>query len=66
MSALRKPRRIGDRYINDKDRNDMRARIEAIFKIALLNNVQVLILGALGCGVYNNPPGEIISIFQDW
>lgn len=64
LPALRKPRRIGERYVNEKDREIMRARIDAIFKIALLNNIQVLILGALGCGAYDNPPGEIISIFQ--
>ena len=37
-----------------------------IFRIAHINNFNTLILGALGCGAYNNPPLEVIKIFNHY
>jgi len=40
-------------------------KIKTIFNIALDNNQKVLILGAFGCGVFNNPPLVMAQLFLD-
>lgn len=40
-------------------------RIEKIFKIAIVNDVEVLILGAFGCGAFCNPPEVVAKAFYD-
>lgn len=40
--------------------------IENIFKIALFYKHDVLVLGAIGCGAYHNPPEEIADIFSKY
>jgi uncharacterized protein (TIGR02452 family) len=44
----------------------MRITIENIFRVAYLHKKETLILGALGCGVYRNPPQIIISLFNEF
>ena len=39
-------------------------KIETLFKFAIYNGNTNLVLGALGCGVFQNPPNEIIEIFN--
>lgn len=39
-------------------------RIESVFKIAILNNVDCLILGAFGTGVYKNNVFTVASVFD--
>jgi uncharacterized protein (TIGR02452 family) len=38
--------------------------LECVFKSALLHGKDTLILGAIGCGAYRNPPFDIIRIFN--
>lgn len=63
ISALNNPKQINgimrkpDYYLTFK-------KIESIFKYALLNGNENLVLGALGCGVFRNPPLQIIEIFN--
>lgn len=64
LPAVRKPRRKGSSYMYEKDRLAMQERIDAIFKIGIIQGAQVLILGAFGCGVYDNPQNEVIAMFQ--
>lgn len=40
-------------------------RIERIFKIAIANGAEVLILGAFGCGAFMNPPEIVSKAFYD-
>ena len=51
-------------YKNDIDRNIMQAKIDMIFKVAILHKHTDLVLGALGCGVYNNPRVEVALMFK--
>ena len=64
VAAIRNPRLI-DSKLSTYDRNITFTKIEAIFKFAIINNYEVLILGALGCGAYHNPPEDIIDIFNE-
>jgi uncharacterized protein (TIGR02452 family) len=38
--------------------------ISNIFKACYLSNCDTLILGAIGCGAYGNPPREVVAIFN--
>jgi uncharacterized protein (TIGR02452 family) len=63
VAAIRKPKLVNGIY-HDDDRHLMTSKIEAIFKIALLHGHDSLILGALGCGAFHNPPKEVVEIFR--
>ena len=39
-------------------------RIRNILEVAAVNDVDVLILGAFGCGAFNNPPELVASVFR--
>lgn len=39
-------------------------KIVSLFKICIHNGCKVLVLGALGCGAYNNPPEVVARIFN--
>lgn len=43
----------------------MRRRITMILNIALVNNIEALILGAWGCGVFQNDPNTIAQLFAE-
>lgn len=64
VPALRKPKLIKGTY-RESDIDIMTNKIESIFKIGILKNHDSLVLGALGCGAFKNPPGEVASIFQN-
>lgn len=65
IAALRKPRLDADgRYRSQEDRELMAAKIDAIFRVALAHGHDSLVLGALGCGVFQNPPKEVAAMFQ--
>ena len=43
-----------------------RSRIQRIFEIAMANHVDVLILGAFGCGAFCNPPELVAEVFAEF
>lgn len=43
----------------------MSETIRNLLRAARNSGVEVLVLGALGCGVYNNPPKVVAKIFRD-
>lgn len=43
----------------------IKKRIKNIFEVAIENDVQSLILGAFGCGAFNNPPSIVASAFSE-
>lgn len=64
-AAIKNPTLINGRYAQS-DYNIMRQTIENIFKVGYLHGKETLVLGALGCGAYYNPPLIIISIFNEF
>ena len=43
----------------------LKSRIKRILDVAYLNNKEVLILGAYGCGAFHNPPEVVSKIFKE-
>jgi uncharacterized protein (TIGR02452 family) len=63
MSALYNPVVVNGNLLH-KDYDLTYLKIENIFKYAIYKSYKYLILGALGCGVFKNPPLVIIDIFN--
>jgi uncharacterized protein (TIGR02452 family) len=58
-------------YESDSQREAMTCKVRTIVQVAARNGVTHLVLGALGCGAYGNPPVEVARIFKrvlcgDW
>jgi uncharacterized protein (TIGR02452 family) len=52
-------------YDEAKFRCVMSQRIKKILDVASAMKIEVLILGAFGCGVFRNPPHTVASIFKE-
>jgi len=53
--------------ISDKENTKvLRSRIKFVLNIARENNVDILVLGAYGCGVFGQNPKEVASIFKEY
>lgn len=65
MPAVRKPKVRGADYRLDADRELMRRKVHAIFTTAVLHGHDSLVLGALGCGAYANPPEAVCALFAE-
>jgi len=63
MSGLYNPVLV-DGKLTKSDYDLTYLKIENIFKYSIFKSKTNLILGALGCGVFNNPPLEIIEMFN--
>lgn len=46
-------------------RNLFKKRIKNIFEAAIDNNIDVLVLGAFGCGAFKNPPSVVARAFHE-
>ncbi|KAL8929873.1 MAG: hypothetical protein Q9208_001017 [Pyrenodesmia sp. 3 TL-2023] len=71
VAAIRDPsveRRVGDgeeNYRDADDRNLMRSKIRMILRIAAAKGHRKLVLGALGCGAFGNPKGEVVKLWRE-
>lgn len=51
-------------YASERDKEMMVAKIRGLFDVAREKGVTHLVLGALGCGAYHNPPTEVARMFK--
>ena len=64
VAALRRMRYASDTY-NPRERAMMQQKIEMMFQIAIHKGHDSLVLGAFGCGAFNNPPIEVCNLFEE-
>lgn len=62
-AAIRKPSLTDGRY-TPSDYELMKTKIDMIFRTAIKHGHDSLVLGALGCGAFSNPPKIVASIFK--
>lgn len=68
VAAMRNPETVkvnGQIRIADSLVEGTRNKIRTIFRIAADKGKRNLILGALGCGAFHNPPGHMAELFRD-
>ncbi|KAL8919622.1 MAG: hypothetical protein Q9172_004899 [Xanthocarpia lactea] len=71
MAAVRDPsvlRRISDgyeTYADPADRELMKAKIRMVLRVAAAKGHRQLVLGALGCGAFGNPRGEVVNLWKE-
>lgn len=63
MAAIRSPELRDGKY-NPADRQLMKSKVEAIFKVGAISYSE-LVLGAWGCGAFRNPPEEVAALFKE-
>lgn len=70
VAALKQPelKWNGDRtklvYEDPRDEEVMVAKIRLIFQVMVEKGIKRIVAGALGCGAYKNPPGEVARMFR--
>jgi uncharacterized protein (TIGR02452 family) len=70
VAAIRKPKLRQNRetrdyeFATEHDEGLTKKKIDAIFRIAILNGHKTLVLGALGCGCFQGPPAHVARLFQ--
>jgi uncharacterized protein (TIGR02452 family) len=63
LPAIYNPRLIGGR-LSENDRDIMKYKINLLLHLAAVCGAQHLVLGALGCGAFGNPPMDIAGLFK--
>ncbi len=51
--------------MGEKDQALTKEKIRTLFKVAKKHNHQTLILSAMGCGAFCNPPNQIAALFRE-
>lgn len=65
IAAYSRPPLLIDGSLRPKYRRRTMKKIAGLFEECLARGCKNLILGALGCGAFYNPPGEIAEIFKE-
>ena len=54
-----------ERYRHAGDRETMEEKMRVVLRIAAFKGHRVLVLGALGCGAFANPRGEVVECWKE-
>lgn len=67
VAALRKPRLTHDaaRFKTEDQRTETKRKMRLVLRVAAARGHGKLVLGALGCGVFANPAGEVAECFLE-
>ena len=65
VAGMNRPQLNHEGMIADNLVEGVKNKMRTIFDIALLNGNDCLILGALGCGAFRNPPKHISRLFHE-
>lgn len=52
-------------FAHDRDRDHTKAKMRLGLRMAAKNKHDILVLGALGCGVYGNPPEDVANCWLE-
>jgi len=63
-AALRFPEVEDGKYVVEADREAMMKKIRLILRAAVMKELTMVVLGALGCGAYANPVQEVAEMFK--
>jgi uncharacterized protein (TIGR02452 family) len=65
LAALRRPPLTSAKHLQARDREITRKKIQLLLAVAREKKYTHLVLGALGCGAFHNPPQDIAELFQE-
>lgn len=63
--AIEKDAGGNERYRRAGDREIMKEKMRVVLRIAAVKGHRVLVLGALGCGAFANPRGEVVECWKE-
>jgi uncharacterized protein (TIGR02452 family) len=55
----------GTDFARMEDKEEMRARIKTLFRVIVWSGKKSLVLSALGCGAFGNPPEAVAQLFKE-
>jgi uncharacterized protein (TIGR02452 family) len=56
---------FGNDFARMEDKEEMRARIKTLFRVIVWSGKKSLVLSALGCGAFRNPPEAVAQLFKE-
>ena len=65
VAAIKEPDLTPTGHFTDADKGQTRDKIRTILRIGLKHGHDCLVLGALGCGAYGNPPADVARLFHE-
>ena len=63
--AIEKDASGKERYRRGGDREAMKEKMRVVLRVAGVREHRVLVLGALGCGAFANPRGEVVECWKE-
>lgn len=64
VAAIKEPVLTPTGHLTDADKDQTRDKIRTVLRIGLKHGHDCLVLGALGCGAYGNPPADVAKLFH--
>lgn len=65
VAGMNRPDLTDDGYIADHHVEPIKNKIRTIFRMGLAHGHDSLVLGALGCGAFRNPPRHVARLFHE-